>query len=124
MTRRLVAAAVACSLLGAGSGADAAPRPKPAIVTVNDFYFGPDTLTIKAGRAVKWAWSEANTYPHDVHLKQGPKRLKERATYSTRTSAVSGASFRKRFERTGTYRYVCTIHPTLMKLTITVKRLG
>lgn len=110
-------------LLGAGAAsADVAQQPKPTIVTVNDFYFGPDAVTIHKGRTVKWIWSEANTYPHDVHLKQGPKNLKERGSYSTHTSAVSGATFKKKFERPGTYRYICTIHPTLMKLTLTVKK--
>lgn len=122
-TARVVTAlAVACVLFAAAPAAAQAPRPKPAIVTVNDFYFGPDTVTIKAGRVVKWVWSETNTYPHDVHLKQGPKQLKNRASYSTRTTAVTGAVFKKTFERAGTYHYICTIHPTLMKLTITVRK--
>ena len=120
--RAVAASAVLGALLGAAPVAAQAPRPKPTIVTVNDFYFGPDAVTIKAGRTVKWVWSEANTYPHDVHLKQGPKRLKERATYSTRTTAVTGAVFKKTFERAGTYHFICTVHPTLMKLTITVRK--
>lgn len=119
----LAVVAAASVLLGpAAASAQAPQRAKPAIVTVNDFFFGPDSVTIHKGRAVKWVWSETNTYPHDVHLKQGPKNLKERSTYSTRTTAVTGATFKKAFERPGTYRYICTIHPTLMKLTITVKR--
>lgn len=118
--RALVAVAVAGLLLGVASAAVAQPRP--AIVTVNDFYFGPDSLTIHEGKTVKWVWSEANTYPHDVHLKQGPKQLKERSTYSTRTTAVTGATFKKKFERPGTYHFICTVHPTLMRLTITVRK--
>jgi plastocyanin len=124
---RLARAAVACAavvaLCGASAAAAQAPaKTKPAIVTVNDFYFGPDAVTIKQGQTVKWVWSATNTYPHDVHLKQGPKGLKERSTYSTRTTAVTNARFKKTFERPGTYRYICTIHPTLMKLTLTVKK--
>lgn len=124
MTPRAFGAGVAvAALLGAGAASAEAPRrPKPAIVTVNDFYFAPTAVTIRKGRAVKWVWSEANVYPHDVHLKQGPKNLKDRASYSTRTTAVTGARFKKVFERPGTYRYVCTVHPTLMKMTVTVKR--
>ena len=30
-------------------------------------------LTLKEGQSVNWVWAEANTYPHDVHLKSGPK---------------------------------------------------
>lgn len=123
---RLLKAAAACvavvALLGTSAAAAQAPQPKPTVVTVNDFFFGPDAVTIKAGRTVKWVWSETNTYPHDVHLKQGPKNLKERSSYSTRTTAVTNARFKKTFERPGTYRYICTIHPTLMKLTVTVKK--
>lgn len=126
MGGRLLNGAVAClavvALLGAGAASAQAPRPKPRIVTVNDFFFGPDEVTIHAGKTVKWVWSETNTYPHDVHLKQGPKNLKDRASYSTRTTAVTDATFKKTFERPGTYHYICTIHPTLMKLTLTVKR--
>lgn len=121
--RALVLLAVTGALLGPPAAAAQAPqRTKPAVVTVNDFFFGPDSLTIHKGKTVKWVWSESNTYPHDVHLKQGPKNLKERSTYSTRTTAVTGAVFKKRFERPGTYRYICTVHPTLMKLTLTVRR--
>lgn len=124
---RLAKAAVVCAavlaLCGASAAAAQAPaKTKPTIVTVNDFYFGPDAVTIKKGQTVKWVWSETNTYPHDVHLKQGPKGLKERSSYSTRTTAVTDARFKKTFERPGTYRYICTIHPTLMKLTLTVKK--
>jgi len=126
--RRLLSAAAACAaalvLLGASAAAAQAPmpRPKPTIVTVNDFFFGPDSVTIQKGRTVKWVWSSTNTYPHDVHLKQGPKKLKERGSYSTHTTAVTDASFKKTFERPGTYHYICTVHPTLMKLTLVVKK--
>jgi plastocyanin len=114
----------ALPLLGRGGPAaqGRAARLKPTVVTVNDFYFGPSTVTIKKGRTVKWVWSEFNTYPHDVHLKKGPKNLKNKSTYSTHTTAVTEAVFKKKFERTGTYRYICTIHPTEMHLTVTVKK--
>lgn len=124
--RRLLSAAAAsvaaAVLLGASAAAAQAPRPKPRIVTVNDFYFGPDAVTIHKGKTVKWVWSQANTYPHDVHLKQGPKNLKERSSYSTHTTAVTDATFKKTFERPGTYHYICTIHPTQMKLTLVVTK--
>ena len=79
-------------------------------------------MTIRKGRAVKWVWSSTNTYPHDVHLKKGPSGLKNKGSYSTKTSAVSGAQFKKTFETTGTYKYICTIHPDEMRMTITLKR--
>jgi len=111
---------VAVALLGAT--ATAKPAPKPKLVTVNDFYYGPTAVTISKGGGVKWVWSSLNTYPHDVHLKQGPKGLKQKGTYSTKTTAIANAQFKKSFPTPGTYKYICTIHPTEMKMTVTVKK--
>jgi plastocyanin len=110
-------AAILCVLPGA---AGSAPAAKPKRVSVADFYFGPDQVTIKPGGAVKWVWAAGNTYPHDVHLKQGPKGLEDKGSYSTKTTAVTNARFTRTFETPGTYRFICTIHPTQMKLTVTV----
>jgi plastocyanin len=97
---------------------------KPKLVSVADFYFGPDQVTIKRGGAVKWVWAPTNTYPHDVHLKQGPTGLTHKSSYSTKTTAVTNARFERSFETPGTYRFICTIHPTQMKLTLTVLKGG
>ncbi|HVO55661.1 MAG TPA: plastocyanin/azurin family copper-binding protein [Solirubrobacterales bacterium] len=115
-------AALAVALFGATAAPAAKPKPKPKVVTVNDFYFGPSSVTINKGGKVKWIWSELNTYPHDVHLKKGPKGLTEKSKYSTKTTAVTGAQFVKQFKTPGTYKFICTIHPTEMHLTVTVKK--
>jgi plastocyanin len=116
----LAACVAAVALLGAPA-APAKPAPKPATVSVNDFYFGPSSVTIKKGRSIRWVWSELNTYPHDVHLKKGPKGV-SKATFSTRTTAVTEAHFQRKFTTPGVYKFICTIHPTEMKLTVTVKK--
>jgi plastocyanin len=112
----------AVALVGGTAASVAAPQKPPAKVTVNDFFFNPTAVTVRKGRAVKWVWSATNTYPHDVHLKKGPANLKRKGSYSTKTTAVSGAHFQKTFETPGTYKYICTIHPDEMRMTITVKR--
>jgi plastocyanin len=123
---KLVAiAVVALALSGAAAAAANAPaksKSKPKEVSVADFYFGPEKLTLKKGQSIDWVWSEANTYPHDVHLKSGPKGLKKKATYSTKTTAVTNAEFEKTFTTPGTYKFICTIHPTQMHLTVVVKK--
>ncbi len=119
----LIACMTAVALLGAtASSAQQAAKAKPAKVSVNDFYFGPSSVSIKKGGSVKWTWSSFNTYPHDVHLKSGPKGLKQKASYSTKTTAVTEAEFKKTFPTPGTYKFICTIHPTEMKLTVVVKK--
>ncbi len=118
----LATSLAALALVATVGAAPAKSPPKPRIVTVNDFYFGPDAVTIGAGRAMRWAWSASNNYPHDVHLKRGPSGLKNRGSYSTRTTAVTEAHFQHTFPTPGTYKYICTVHPTQMKLTVTVRR--
>ncbi len=117
---------VALALSGAAATAAKAPaakpKGKPKEVSVADFYFGPEKLTLKKGQSVNWVWAEANAYPHDVHLKSGPKGLKGKASYSTKTTAVTDAEFEKTFTTPGTYHFICTIHPTQMRMTIVVKK--
>jgi plastocyanin len=124
MLRALVPACcvVALALPGVTAAAAQAPKKPPVKVTVNDFYFAPTAVTIKKGRAVKWVWSSYNTYPHDVHLKQGPKALKNKSRFSTTTTAVTDAHFQRTFEVPGTYKFICTVHPSEMKMTVTVKK--
>jgi len=110
------------ALSGVTAAAAQAPKKPPVKVTVNDFYFAPTSVSIKKGRAVKWIWSSYNTYPHDVHLKQGPKALKNKGRFSTTTTAVSDASFQRTFEVPGTYKFICTVHPSEMRMTVTVKK--
>jgi plastocyanin len=125
---KLIAVAMVAVLVLSGATATAAnapakkPKGKPKEVSVADFYFGPETLTLKQGQSVNWVWAEGNTYPHDVHLKSGPKGLKEKKTYSTKTTAVTDAEFEKTFTTPGTYHFICTIHPTQMHMTIVVKK--
>lgn len=125
--RRLRAPAVASCLaavafLGVTAAPAQPPKRPPVKVTVADFYYAPTSVTIRKGRAVKWVWSAYNTYPHDVHLKKGPANLKRKGSYSTKTTAVTEARFQKTFETPGTYKYICTVHPSEMRMTLTVKR--
>lgn len=127
--RSLLIATTAVALCGVALGwgpvmAGAQKAAKPKLVSIADFYFGPDRVTVKRGGAVKWVWAATNTYPHDVHLKQGPKGLRNKGSYSTKTTAVTNARFTRSFETPGTYRFICTIHPTQMKLTVTVLKGG
>jgi plastocyanin len=119
---RLLIVCVAVLVLSGATAAIAKAPAKPTLVTVNDFYFGPNAVTIKRGGTVKWVWSSTNSYPHDVHLKRGPKGLTKKGSYSTKTTAVTDARFKKTFKTPGTYKFICTIHPTQMKLTVVVKR--
>ena len=82
-------------------------------VSVKDFKFTPRTLTIHRGAKVTWAWVAHSGIRHNVTVKHGP------AKFHSRTQ--SSGSYSHVFRKKGTYKLICTIHPTLMKLTIKVK---
>lgn len=120
----LAVGAVALSALATTAAwASTTPRERPKRVTVRvgDFFFGPRSVAIAPGDSIRWSWAAANTARHDVHLNSAPTGLPRRASYST-GPAGPGASFRKAFPRAGTYRYVCTLHPSLMRMTVEVGR--
>src|SRR4051794_31335095 len=119
----LAACLAATALLGVvAAPAGAGKAPKPKVVSVADFYYAPAAVTLKKGGSILWKWASTNTQPHDVHLKSGPKKLAKKGSYSTKTTAVTNAQFKKKFETPGTYKFICTIHPTQMKMTVTVKK--
>jgi plastocyanin len=69
---------------------------------------------------VKWKWSDFNINPHNVKLTSGPKKVKKK-DFMSATGAI-GVKFNRKLEKTGKYKFVCTIHRTVMTQTITVKK--
>jgi plastocyanin len=102
----LLALAV-CSTLHA---ADAlAPAADPAAIAIHDFMFSPMSLVVAAGTTV--TWTNFDPEPHTIR--------------SVDDTFRSGAldqndSFKFRFDKPGTYKYVCSIHPQMVA-TVVVK---
>ena len=103
---------VAAALL-AGAGGVAAQQlaTAPARIEIRDFAFAPGTLTIPAGTSVTWV--NQDDEPHTV-TGTGPQNLFKSPGLD------GGDSFSVRFDKPGTYTYICTIHPH-MHGTIVVK---
>lgn len=92
-----VAAAIATPALGAG-----------ATVRVGDDFFRAKTVRITKGSTVTWRWVGSDS--HNVVFRGFKSRLQNKGTY------------RHRFAKAGTYRYVCTIHEDSgMKGTVIVR---
>jgi len=73
------------------------------IVMSKDFMFAPTSLTVAAGSTV--TWTNRDDEPHTVVSDSG---LFHSAALDT------NESFSFRFEKPGTYRYMCTIHPRMV----------
>lgn len=124
-------AALSLSMPAAGVAGKAKAKPKTAKVKVLDDYFAPSSLAVKKGTKVKFKWGDDNINTHNVTLKKGPKGVKKSKKPCAKgditkcnksNSGVRGINFAPTFNKKGTYNFVCTIHPTVMKLTVKVKK--
>ena len=93
----------------AGSGAGAYDSPSPdeteaapgaSAVTIADFKFDPETLTVEAGTQVVWA--NEDSADHTASAEDG--------SFDTGTFG-KGEEGRAVLDQPGTYSYICDLHP-------------
>ena len=108
---RLVLALLAAPALAgvAGCGGQSEGGGERALrVDAADFRFVPARVDVRAGQKVSWT----NT-GRTEHTVKGPG-------FFTTRALGPGQSYTHRFAGRGSYRYVCTLHPTLMTGTVVV----
>ena len=100
--QRTLAAAVGTALL-AIAGSALAQQPvaaKSAEIVIENFKFVPATLTVAPGTAVTW-----NNHDEEPHNVVSPER-------AFRSKAIDGGEkFTFVFDKPGTYKYICAVHP-------------
>jgi plastocyanin len=99
-------AVVAFGLLLAGSSKVAANTQQPATteVKIDNFSFGPVTLTVPAGATVTWI--NRDDIPHTVVSTDDSKTFKSKVL-------DTDEKFSFTFSKAGTYPYFCSIHPKM-----------
>ena len=128
MSRRRVIAALAVAVaalftVGAMAGVVTGKATKPKVVQVldtNDGGFVPTEVRIRKNGKVKWKWG-AVFDNHNVTLTKGPRGVKK-SHFRSQTTSNPDYRFTKRFKKPGTYKFICTIHPTQMKMKVEVRR--
>jgi plastocyanin len=115
-------AALALPIGGSAAGGEpvAETAKKKVKVKVGDDFFSPTNLKVKKGTKVKWKWLPENGNPHNVTLTKGPKGVKKKDL--TSATGTIGIKFNRKLKKKGTYKFICTIHATVMKQTVKVKR--
>jgi plastocyanin len=98
-------ALLAVPALGSTAGA--------ATVSLGDNFFSPSSKTISSGTKVRFNWT--GNRRHNVFKKRGPG-----GGFHSTTTKSKGVNFAKVFSKRGVYRLICTLHPTEMKLKLTV----
>jgi plastocyanin len=79
------------------------PSPASAAVKIDNFVFGPQTLTVPVGTTV--TWTNSDDIPHTSVSTDGVFKSKVLDT---------DEKFSYTFTKAGTYPYYCTIHPKMM----------
>ncbi len=101
----LAVPAIIAMLLLAGSPSVAAndqPSAANAEVKIDNFSFGPATVTVPVGATVTWI--NRDDIPHTVVSTDGVFKSKVRDTDET---------FSYTFAKAGTYPYFCSVHPKM-----------
>jgi plastocyanin len=78
------------------------PSAAPAAVKIDNFSFGPQTVTVPVGATV--TWTNADDIPHTAVSTEGVFKSKVMDT---------DEKFSYTFTKAGTYAYYCTIHPKM-----------
>lgn len=112
MTRLLVIAGLALSLVGCGSGAGGASAASPVATTEVDlpksYTFVPAAIVVEAGSTV--TWTNHDDFTHNVTLPDGTAALTMRP----------GETASHTFGAVGTFDYVCSLHPKDMRARVVV----
>ena len=96
---------IAIVLLIAGSPSVTAndqPTAASAVVNIDNFVFGPQTITVPVGTTV--TWTNSDDIPHTSVSTEGVFKSKVLDT---------DEKFSYTFTKAGTYPYYCTIHPKM-----------
>jgi plastocyanin len=96
---------IALLLLFAGSTrlkADDQPSAASAEVKIDNFSFGPQSVTVPVGATVTWV--NRDDIPHTVVSTDGVFKSKVRDT---------DEKFSYTFTKAGTYPYFCSVHPKM-----------
>lgn len=86
--------------VGVASASDTVEVAGALSVRVDEMAFEPASLTVTAGTTVNWVWQDA-PIAHDVVGEGFASEIQSTGTFS------------HAFEEAGTYRYICSLHPSM-----------
>jgi len=114
----MIVASMATAAVGAGMAFAAASgtKAKPIVSQASPTNgFNPKSVTVKPGVTVYW--SNKDKLPHNAVAN---KKVSGKPAFTSGSPKTTGFSA-KAPKKTGTYAYICTVHP-FMKGTLVVKK--
>jgi plastocyanin len=100
LTVVIITAFVAAAGCGTTVTPSATPTPANAVI-IKNFAFNPATLTVNKGTTVTWTDEDSAT--HTISSDQ----------FTSSGNLNKGDLYQFQFNTTGTYDYICGIHPTM-----------
>lgn len=101
----IAVAVLGIAALGARNSAVAAQQATQSTeVKIDNFSFGPASLTVSVGSTV--TWTNRDDIPHTVVSADDPKVFKSKVL-------DTDEKFSFTFTKAGTYAYFCSIHPKM-----------
>jgi plastocyanin len=113
-TLTLLAVGAMLALAGTASASHQAGAATTKTVKVRDNSYSRSSITIAKNDKIKFAWQNTN-HDHNVTKKSGPASVHSQTQDGNYT-------YTKKFTTTGKYSLHCTIHPSQMKLSVTVTK--
>ena len=111
-TRSVVASATAVVVAAVTTVALVVPGTEAAstrTVEVDDYRFSPSSITIRKNTTVRWVW--VGHASHDVEAVNG----------DFESEIMRKGSYKRTFKKKGVYRIDCSIHASVMRMTVRVK---
>lgn len=100
--RHMLAGGALAAVILAGFASAASAGERDLAVVISGFAFAPAQLTVAAGTRV--VWTNRDDIPHTVTSAATPRLFGSEAL-------DTGGQFTRVFDKPGTYRYYCALHP-------------
>ncbi|HET8863709.1 MAG TPA: cupredoxin domain-containing protein [Solirubrobacterales bacterium] len=112
--RRMLGSIAVIALVAAAVTPGAHARGEPeATITVGNNFLSPAKKTIAAGTKLEFRW--VGGVRHHIVKTKGPG-----GDVRSPATSARGINLAHTFNKRGTYKFICTIHPTEMHLNLTV----
>jgi plastocyanin len=112
--RRIIGSIAVTALLAAVLAPGVLARGEPeATITVGNNFLSPAKKTIAAGTKLEFRWVGGERH-HIVKAKGPGGEIRSPST------SARGVNLAHTFNKRGSYKFICTIHPTEMHLNLTV----
>jgi plastocyanin len=114
LTVALASLGLAAVALPAAASQPSADAAKTKRVTIGDEFFKAKRITVSKGTTVKWVWTGSED--HDVVVTKAPKGARK-----FHSPTKTKGTYSKKLKKGGTYKYLCSVHPDVMRGTVVVK---